>query len=183
MSTNACITLEFFHCVLAYLLAPYALYFVSNTKLYTQASMAKQRALQAKREREEAESRRLSTFRARPLPLASVQNDSQNSPLLGLGFLEDQTQHQSSNPDRSQENEEPENSVDHGELSPDKKRRHNLSSPVRNNEKSRSRQQRCQEKQTSNDKHRRANNKRAQRQSMIKAMEAELNEQRKNLTR
>jgi hypothetical protein len=140
--------------------------------------MAKEKLLKEKLEQEYTEARRKSVFRALPLPSTvldrkstgredSQQNDFQNSfqhsPLLGLNFL-DSTRHSI-----SMTGEEP--------------KKHLFDNPRRHTLKHSSASVRHAQREQSLDKENRQLQKQAQRKSMIKQLESELNDLRKSVTR
>lgn len=142
--------------------------------------MAKEKLLREKLEQEYAEARRKSVFRALPLPStvlhrnstgredsqqSDFQNSSLQSPLLGLDFLDSiKDRHPIINTE-------------------EKPKQHVFDHPRRHTSKKSSTSIRPAQREQSSDKENRQLQKQAQRRSMIKQLEAELNDLRKSVTR
>jgi len=147
----------------------------------SEASEAKERARQERIEREKDEARRLSTFRALPLPSMlsrrnserqfeqSPQHDLQSSPLLGLDFVDSKQKNPRLNTEELYEQEA--TSFQSGLPKQESKRRHTFvqltsSKPGH---------------QTLGNKENQQGQKSTQRRSLINALETELNDLRKSL--
>lgn len=147
--------------------------------------MAKEKLLKEKLEQEYAEARRMSMFRALPLPSTilhrsrredsqnDVQNSFQNSPLLGLDFVDCIKERRTDSFSKSDESKKQLFDNNNIKWNHDHKRRLTLkNSSVRQSERDQS-----------VDKENRQLQQQAKRKIMIKQLESELNDLRKSVTR